>query len=394
MSVKAFNEKLKCLRIKKGYSQEELAKRLSISRQSISKWELGISMPDISYLVPLSKNLNIGLEELLNAKDGNHNDKVNYENYKIVVRKNISRLEYEELKVLYNDNSYIERTINLLNKYYGKDFYIVGKLNNKIISCCYIIAHPETTDFYHITDFKVLKKYQKKGYGTRLIDSVISILTDFGAINISAFLENTSIDIFKRFGFEENKQITIFGNNSKSVSPIYNCPYFELLINHDYYLDNITADSSLIIERMMKYYNNKYQFNFSQIFKQNIRSYSHYLLSLNTKNNEQAFIIMNGKITCGCAYMFYQDYDYEGQCDHSVYLYILLGENHLHLAAIKIAVEKSKEFYYLNQRIHKLDCIKCLVNEDNVIKDQLHFYRKCLSDCGFKTDDNILYYIK
>jgi len=42
-----FSEKLKNLRKKKGISQEELAKELHITRQSISKWETAADYPDM-----------------------------------------------------------------------------------------------------------------------------------------------------------------------------------------------------------------------------------------------------------------------------------------------------------------------------------------------------------
>lgn len=61
----SFGKRLKALREKKNYSQEDIAKRLQISRQSISKWEQGISYPSILYLVPLTKILDCTLEELL-----------------------------------------------------------------------------------------------------------------------------------------------------------------------------------------------------------------------------------------------------------------------------------------------------------------------------------------
>ena len=56
---------MKSLRDKKKISQEVLAKKLQITRQSISKWEQGISYPSILYLVPLTKILDCTLEELL-----------------------------------------------------------------------------------------------------------------------------------------------------------------------------------------------------------------------------------------------------------------------------------------------------------------------------------------
>ena len=42
-----FNEKLSCLRKEKHYSQEELAEKLSVSRQAVSKWESGTSYPEM-----------------------------------------------------------------------------------------------------------------------------------------------------------------------------------------------------------------------------------------------------------------------------------------------------------------------------------------------------------
>ena len=61
----SFGTNLKALREKKKMSQEDLARKLQISRQSISKWEQSISYPSVLYLVPLTKILDCTLEELL-----------------------------------------------------------------------------------------------------------------------------------------------------------------------------------------------------------------------------------------------------------------------------------------------------------------------------------------
>ena len=45
-----FQENLKTLRKKKGMTQEELAARLNVVRQTISKWEKGLSVPDAELL--------------------------------------------------------------------------------------------------------------------------------------------------------------------------------------------------------------------------------------------------------------------------------------------------------------------------------------------------------
>ena len=61
----SFGTNLKVLREKQNLSQEDLSRKLQISRQSISKWEQGISYTSILYLVPLTKILDCTLEELL-----------------------------------------------------------------------------------------------------------------------------------------------------------------------------------------------------------------------------------------------------------------------------------------------------------------------------------------
>ena len=64
-----FNERLKYFREKKGYTQDEIATKLSISRQSVSKWENGINEPDFETLKKLCIILDCSITELI---DSNH----------------------------------------------------------------------------------------------------------------------------------------------------------------------------------------------------------------------------------------------------------------------------------------------------------------------------------
>ena len=63
-----FSDKLIALRRKAGWSQEELAERLNVSRQSVSKWESAQSMPDIDKIVQMSSLFSVTTDYLL--KDG------------------------------------------------------------------------------------------------------------------------------------------------------------------------------------------------------------------------------------------------------------------------------------------------------------------------------------
>ena len=63
-----FGNRLYELRKQKGLSQEELANRLDVTRQTISKWELGDSNPDMDKLVQLGELFEISLDELVLGK--------------------------------------------------------------------------------------------------------------------------------------------------------------------------------------------------------------------------------------------------------------------------------------------------------------------------------------
>lgn len=63
-----FGENVKTLRKQKGFSQEELAARLHVVRQTISKWEKNLSVPDAGTLIRLAEILEVPVSELLGAK--------------------------------------------------------------------------------------------------------------------------------------------------------------------------------------------------------------------------------------------------------------------------------------------------------------------------------------
>lgn len=64
-----FNNRLYQLRKQKGLSQEELANRLNVSRQTVSKWEIGDSTPDMEKLIAISNLFEISLDELVMGKE-------------------------------------------------------------------------------------------------------------------------------------------------------------------------------------------------------------------------------------------------------------------------------------------------------------------------------------
>lgn len=79
------------LRKQKGYSQEDLAYQLGVSRQSISKWESGVSVPELERIIELSDLFGISIDELV--RDERHaSTTMNHEELKKAIR---SAYDYE-----------------------------------------------------------------------------------------------------------------------------------------------------------------------------------------------------------------------------------------------------------------------------------------------------------
>ena len=66
-----FNEKLIMLRKKAGLSQEELGYKLNVTRQTVSKWELGQTTPEMDKLIEISKLFNVTVDDLINESSSN-----------------------------------------------------------------------------------------------------------------------------------------------------------------------------------------------------------------------------------------------------------------------------------------------------------------------------------
>ncbi len=69
-------ENLYNLRKKKNLSQEEVAEKLNVTRQTISKWETGESKPDFDKIVPICNLFEITTEELLSGKQAEKKENI------------------------------------------------------------------------------------------------------------------------------------------------------------------------------------------------------------------------------------------------------------------------------------------------------------------------------
>ena len=92
------NENLKELRKSKGISQEELAVQLKVVRQTISKWEKGLSVPDADMLRRIAEIFEVSVSQLLGEKENqdthenNIADQLEQINEQLVIKNRRSRM--------------------------------------------------------------------------------------------------------------------------------------------------------------------------------------------------------------------------------------------------------------------------------------------------------------
>ena len=134
-----FGENLKTLRKQKGFSQEELATRLHVVRQTFSKWEKNLSVPDADTLIRLAEVLEVSVSELLGAKIENENaasdvaEQLSRINEQLAIKNRRSRRIWKIVAI-------ILAAIVLINIFIAV-FFSVPTLNEGIQS-----SQPEITD--------------------------------------------------------------------------------------------------------------------------------------------------------------------------------------------------------------------------------------------------------
>lgn len=103
MNVEIAN-RLMQYRKKAGLSQEELADKLGVSRQAVSKWECAESSPDTDNLIALSKIYNVSLDELINGNETPHINKEDKKKKGIHISNEDGEVHIEGVNIHLKDN--------------------------------------------------------------------------------------------------------------------------------------------------------------------------------------------------------------------------------------------------------------------------------------------------
>lgn len=242
MNLKKISNFIKTKRKELGITQDELAEKLFVTEKAISRWETGRGTPDISLLLPLSKELNIDVSELLNGEENkkNKNDVEQLIKYNEITKANKYNFQFKltiffyilsilsflfYLRFEYDPNIEVNYFIRLLIIIIASIFVIIGnkiysnnyvekledkkkmlKLSQIIVFIYYVIllfnmvvfARYNSIDSYNLIPFKSIVDIFKNGTTYEVIINI------FGNLLVFMPLEYFLIELFKVKKFSLN----------------------------------------------------------------------------------------------------------------------------------------------------------------------------------------------
>ncbi len=117
------------LRREKNMTQQELADKIGVTDRAISKWENGRGMPDLSLMIPLCKELDITINELISG------EKIEKKDYQSKLEENILKtIDYTNRRIINKDKIFkiVVGTIITIILIIGLMFFVdVNRMNNK-----------------------------------------------------------------------------------------------------------------------------------------------------------------------------------------------------------------------------------------------------------------------
>ena len=282
-----FGNNLNRLRKKEGYSQEELANKLHVTRQTISKWELEQTAPDLKDLKKISDVFNIYLDELISENNINEKKVKNKKTkkillfinriYKILFIKNkideaCNTNNFSIEKYVHTEKDFNQTIEEAYNLHFLNGKSILIKLNNENLSEIESIETLDEKEYYYINENNktYLQLPTEKYYENKMDLNYSPIVKD-----------NILNEIYSK---------SMMFNNKELISLIFNLKFkVKSEFNKNYYITNkINSIDSYIL---LKYSINTKKIEFLNYSRQdkdnNISKITTYIVTLNnTKNTD------------------------------------------------------------------------------------------------------------
>ena len=214
-------------RKKKGYTQEQLAEKLGVTNKTISRWENGHYMPDLSLLEPLSKELDITLNELLAGEK--------------IIKEEVE--EYSEQNLIQTID-YTDKKIK--NEHKKISLFIIGL--GIFTSLCAFTIFPSESSWGSIYSmigllFFVVGIFRELKITSLLKKGLVSILLFVLLLGVFFILDYVSVTQFKQSPIYRLTTTTVFSDDGNKMiqyqNPFYNVFRINVDTPNEYYrIDN------------------------------------------------------------------------------------------------------------------------------------------------------------
>lgn len=193
MDQKKIGQFLKTLRKEKNITQEVLAETLNVSSRTISRWETGNNMPDISLLIELSQFYQVSISEIIDGE--RKSEKMKQETKDTVIKiaeYNINKIHIEKMKI-----------ISIFFIIFGV-FIMISALsifpNESSWGCIYAIFGGIilTVGIYFGVKSVLLKR------SSRILSVVGCIITLFAIFTVLDYIAVTQFQLIPRFSYEKS----------------------------------------------------------------------------------------------------------------------------------------------------------------------------------------------
>jgi len=266
-----FNEKLQNLRKEKGLSQEDLGEKLGVTRQTVSKWELGSTSPKLDDLKKISELFNVSLDELSGIIKEKEISKDVKNNKKHSIIKKIIALILVVIVAIFIGI--------ILYRYFAfKTFYERYEQINSNVNLQY--------DLYY-------SKYYP--YDNEVTD-VFNVVVEEGKVSIYDFL-NSTIKI-ETYDYDDDNNLTVvhetyeYGDNKQYVnetdnkSNVYEYLLWQLRLGEEIGINMFSEKSILSLAMDFNYI---IDLNDSEITIRKEENYNKYLVNISRKEDEIYF---------------------------------------------------------------------------------------------------------
>jgi len=246
MNQKKIGEFISETRREKNLTQKELAEKLGVSVNAVSKWERGVCLMDMSLLKPLSNILKVSITEIINGEKDNNNadnaieNTIDYSKKQLIIERRkkyiviIAALLIIFVSVLFSYKGFLMYAIDRIEENIAE----IDDNTSKEYGTPIYINNVSVNDYYYFKNMRIKNVFSN--------DNIYKEEIDYVSYKIA-----------------ENKIISIMSGVANNV--IIGAGYAEDFINREYYSDKLNLKRDIDIYKFISEFHPEYHSIFSSV---------------------------------------------------------------------------------------------------------------------------------